>query len=108
MWAVAAAPQVGPKRCRLTPGQAFLWRNARGLAPPKRPAACRRHSGKLKALEPIELRLDAMPVAASRPPPDPRPLLDFELAGPAVGLEVDGSHHLIADQHRKREIAKHP
>src|SRR5262249_6004190 len=37
---------------------------------------------------------------------DPGPLLHQELAALAVGLEIDGSDDLVADQHRQREVAE--
>src|SRR5262249_9842966 len=74
------------------------------LGPIARPR--RRDSEQLKPLKAIELLLDALLVAARRAPPHPGPLLDGELAGATVRLEVDGGHHLIADQHRQREVAK--
>src|SRR5262249_60605553 len=76
------------------------------LGPIARPR--RRDSEQLKPLKAIELLLDATLVAARRAPPDPGPLLDCELAGAAVRLEIDGGHHLVADQHREREVAKDP
>src|SRR5688572_24258856 len=61
-------------------------------------------SGKLKALEAVQLRLDAFLMGTRGAFAYPAPFLQEELAGRAIGLDVDGGDDLIAREHRQGEI----
>src|SRR6185437_428941 len=67
-----------------------------------------RSVGELKMLETVQFLFDPALQLLARAAADPVPLLQQQLALPAIGLEIDGGNDLVADQHRQREISEQP
>src|SRR6185503_20941823 len=61
-----------------------------------------------KPLEPVQRFFNPSFAFPARPVPHPSPLLHQQLPSLSVGLEIDGGHYLVSQEHRQGKVAEHP